>query len=133
MKVSTKLLVELERYLRLESIDKLSVFTTTIIVILVVFALGASALFFLCMSMVEALSMLIGNNAVAYLIVGVFLLFMLLIFLLNKKSWVEDRVVRRMSKSILNSPMLAGDESVLDEGYEDEDAESEIQEGGSGL
>lgn len=121
MKISTKLLVQLEKYLRLETIDKLSVATTFLVVALVVFALGTSAIFFLSTAMVEAISLMIGNSALAYLIVGVFLLLLIWIFLANKKKWVEDKIVRSMSESILNEPMFTGDNSDLDIAEEDDE------------
>ncbi len=114
MKISTKLLVQFERYLRLATIEKLSVVTTFLVVALVVFALGTSAIFFLSTAMVEAISIMIGNSALAYLIVGVCLLLMIWVFLANRKAWVEDRIVRSMSESILSEPMFTGDESELD-------------------
>ena len=114
MKVSTRLFVQLERYLRLETIDKLSVVTTFMIVSGVVFALSTSAIFFLSTALVEAISLMIGNSALAYLIVGLFLILLIVVFLLNKKKWVEDRVVRSMSRNILSEPQVTGDESELD-------------------
>lgn len=133
MKISTKLLVQVEKYLRLETIDKLTVVTTFMIVALVVFALGTSAIFFLSMSLVEAISSMIGNSALAYLIVGVFLLLLIWLFLANKKAWVEDKVVRSMSENILNEPMFTGDDSVLDLDEDADDEETNCKKGGSGL
>lgn len=124
MKISTKLFVQLERYLRLETIDKLSVVTTFIIVAGVVFALGTSAIFFLSTALVEAISLLVGNKALAYLIVGAVLVAMIVVFLLNKKRWVEDRVVRSMSQSILSDPMVTGDDYDLDDELEEEGGEA---------
>lgn len=121
MKISTKLFVQLEKYLRLEMVDKLSVATTFLIVALVVFALGTSAIFFLSTALVEAISLMIGNSALAYLIVGLFLLLLIWIFLANKKRWVEDKIVRSVSESVLNEPMFSGDDSALDLDDEDED------------
>lgn len=121
MKISTKLFVQLEKYLRLEMVDKLSVATTFLIVALVVFALGTSAIFFLSTALVEAISLMIGNSALAYLIVGLFLLLLIWIFLANKKRWVEDKIVRSVSESVLNEPMFTGDDSALDLDDEDED------------
>ena len=118
MKVSTKILVLLERYLRLEAIDKLSVVTTSIVVAGVVFALGTSAIFFLSTALVEAISLMIGNVALAYLFVGLLLVLMIVVFLMNKKKWVEDKIVRNISESILSEPLITGDESDLLEEFE---------------
>lgn len=134
MKVSTKLLVQVEKYLRLETIDKLTVVMTFLVVALVVFALGTSAIFFLSTAMVEAISLMIGgNSALAYLIVGVFLLLMIWLFLANKKAWVEDKIVRSISENVLNEPMFTGDDSQLDLDEDDEEEEPNGKEGGSGI
>lgn len=118
MKVNTKLFAQLEQFVRLETVDKLSVVTTSLIVAGVVFALGTSAVFFLSTAAVEGLSLLVGNKALAYLLVGVVLLLIIWLFLANKKKWVEDRVVRNISESILSEPMVVGDEEDLEEMYE---------------
>lgn len=119
MKISSKLFAQLERYIRLETIDKLSVVTTYMIVALVVFALGTSAVFFLSNALVEALTLVVGNRAVSYLIVGVVLLLMIWVFLANKKAWVENRIVRSLSETVLSEPSIVGDdldvEDILDE------------------
>lgn len=119
MKISSKLFAQLERYIRLETIDKLSVVTTYMIVALVVFALGTSAVFFLSNALVETLTLVVGNRAVSYLIVGVVLLLVIWVFLANKKAWVENRIVRSLSETVLSEPSIVGDdldvEDILDE------------------
>lgn len=119
MKVNSKLFAQIERYLRLETIDKLTVVTSAMIVALVVFALGTSAVFFLSTALVEALSLIVGNTALAYLIVGALLLLIIWIFLANKKAWVEDRVVRSLSESILSEPMILGDDDDMEIVYDE--------------
>ena len=114
MKISTKLFTQLEHYLRLETVDMLSVATYYIIVVLVVFALGTSVVFFLSMALVQALSVWIGNETMAYLVVGLSLLLIILIFWFNKKTWVQNKLVRKISASVLSEPMITGDESELD-------------------
>lgn len=114
MKINTKLFMQLEHYLRLETVDMLSVATYYIIVALVVFALGTSVVFFLSMALVHALSVWIGNETMAYLVVGLALLLIILIFWFNKKTWVQNKLVRKISVSVLSEPMITGDESELD-------------------
>ena len=114
MKISTKLFTQLEHYLRLETVDMLSVATYYIVVVLVVFALGTSVVFFLSMALVQALSVWIGNETMAYLVVGLSLLLIILIFWFNKKTWVQNKLVRKISASVLSEPMITGDESELD-------------------
>lgn len=124
VKVNNKLLIQLERYLRLETVDKLTVVTSFLIVAGVVFALGTSAIFFLSNALVEMLSLIVGNSALAYLIVGVILLLMIWIFLANRKAWVENKIVRSLSESVLNEPMISGD-------VQDIDIEVETEKGGT--
>lgn len=124
VKVNNKLLIQLERYLRLETVDKLTVVTSFLIVAGVVFALGTSAIFFLSNALVEMLSLIVGNSALAYLIVGVILLLMIWIFLANRKAWVENKIVRSLSESVLNEPMISGD-------VQDIDIEVETENGGN--
>lgn len=124
VKVNNKLLIQLERYLRLETVDKLTVVTSFLIVAGVVFALGTSAIFFLSNALVEMLSLIVGNSALAYLIVGVILLLMIWIFLANRKAWVENKIVRSLSESVLNEPMISGD-------VQDIDIEVETEKGGN--
>lgn len=124
MKSGTKLFAQLERYLRLETADRLSVAITALIVAGVVFAIGTSAVYFLSMALVEALSLLVGSKAIAYLIVGLVLLLLIVLFLANKKKWVEAPVVRSVSESILGEPMLVGSDEDLEDLY------AEMEKGG---
>lgn len=124
MKSGTKLFAQLERYLRLETADRLSVAITALIVAGVVFAIGTSAVYFLSMALVEALSLLVGSKAIAYLIVGLVLLLLIVLFLANKKKWVEAPVVRSVSESILGEPMLVGSDEELEDLY------AEMEKGG---
>lgn len=99
----TRLLVHLEQYLKLEAIDKLSVTTTIIIVAGVIIALSTSAVFFLSTGLVKSLSSVIGNEALAHYIVGGILVLIIVVFYMNRKKWVEDRVVRNISHDILSA------------------------------
>lgn len=98
-----KAIALLERYLRMESVDKLTVATTFVIVLCVMFALGTSAVFFLCNGLVKTLSQLIGSESYAYYAVGAFLFALMWIFWSNKKKWVEARMVESLSSSILEA------------------------------
>lgn len=109
------LLTHLERYIRLESIDKLSVATTFIIVAGVLFALGTSAIFFISTGLVQALSIVVGNEALGYFIVGGLLVVVMVVFYMNRKRWVEDKVVRSISRSILDSQIMDTEKGGSDE------------------
>ena len=100
------ILTNLERYIRLESVDKLTVATTFLIVAGVMFALGTSAVFFISTGLVQTLSVMIGNEALSYYVVGGLLIVIMIVFYLKRKSWVEDKVVRNISRSILDSQIM---------------------------
>jgi hypothetical protein len=92
-----------ERYLKLEAVDKLTVATTFLIVALVIFALGTSAIFFLCSGLVHSLSDLVGSEALANYIVGGVLLLIIVLFYVFRVRLVENRVVAAISASILRA------------------------------
>lgn len=95
------LLTLLKQYVKLEAIDKISVATTFMVVAGVIFALATSAIFFLSTGLVKSLSMVVGNEATAYYIVGGLLVLIIIIFYINRKAWIERPIVRSISESML--------------------------------
>ena len=65
-----RLAYRVERYLRLEATERLTVVTTYVVLIAVVMALATSAIFFLSTGTVKALTLLTGSEMVSYYIVG---------------------------------------------------------------
>lgn len=100
----------LRHFLKLEAIDKLTIVTTYLIVIAVVFALATSAIFFLSTGLVKSLSAVIGDEALAYYIVGGVLVLCIIVFYMNRKAWVETPVVRSISSSILTKDTINEDD-----------------------
>ena len=100
-KETSELLKLLQQYMKLEAIDKLSVATTSLIVGGVILVFGVSAVFFLSTGLVKTLSNWIGSEAGAYYLMGGLLVLVILIFYLNRKTWVEQPVVRKISQSML--------------------------------
>lgn len=99
----------LRHFLKLEAIDKLTIVTTYLIVIAVIFALATSAIFFLSTGLVKSLSAAIGDEALAYYIVGGMLVLCIIVFYMNRKAWVETPVVKSISSSILNNEAIDED------------------------
>lgn len=96
-----RLLNQIERYLRLEAVDKSTVMLTSVIVAAICFALATSAIFFLSSGIVKALTLLTGNEMLSFFIVGGVLLVMVPIVYVARKPLVENKVVSSLSRSFL--------------------------------
>ena len=68
-----RLAYRVERYLRLEATERLTMVTTFVVLCAVVVALATSAIFFLSTGTVKALTLLTGSEMWSYYIVGGFL------------------------------------------------------------
>lgn len=99
-------LYRLERYLRLEATDKLTVVTTCVILAAVTFALATSAIFFLSTGVVKSLTLLTGNEMVSYYIVGGVLVLVIVLAFLLRKPLIESQMVRLFSQQLLEGPSL---------------------------
>lgn len=97
-----RLLYRIERYLRLEAVDKLTVVTTCLIVSAVVFALATSAVFFLSTGVVKTVTLLTGNEMLSYYIVGGVLLLVIVVFYSMRKRLIENKMARLFSHSLLD-------------------------------
>ncbi len=86
----------LRRYARIEAVDKVSYVLTVVVVSLVVMALGISAVFFLSSAFVLELSVLVGSEALASLIVGLGLIVLMSVVVVFRKSLIRDCVIRMM-------------------------------------
>ena len=100
------ILHNLERYLRLEAVDKLTVVMTIVIVAAITFALSTSAIFFISMGVVKSITLLTENEMLSFYIVGAVLLLIILIFILLRGPLVERPLVRMLSKNLLETPSL---------------------------
>lgn len=100
-KETSEIITLFQQYMKLEAIDKLSVATTFLIAGGVILVLAASAVYFLSMGIVKTISVWIGSEAGAYYLMGGILIIIIIIFYCKRKAWVEDPVVRRISRSML--------------------------------
>ncbi|MCQ2256776.1 MAG: hypothetical protein MJZ41_02140 [Bacteroidaceae bacterium] len=100
------ILYNLERYLRLEAVDKLTVVCTCLIVGAIIFALATSAIFFLCNGLVKSITLLTGSEMISYYIVGGSLILLMVILCACRKWIIETQLVKVFSKSILEVPSL---------------------------
>lgn len=95
-----------ERYLRLEAVDKLTVVSTCVVVAAITFALATSAIFFLSTGLVKTLTLVTDNEMLSYYIVGAGLVLIILLVFLLRKPLIENVLVKSLSKSILEAPSV---------------------------
>lgn len=114
-----RLAYRVERYLRLEATERLTLVTTYAVLIAVVMALATSAIFFLSTGTVKALTLLTGSEMVSYYIVGGVLVLLIVLAFLLKKPLIENPFVRMFSDQLLNVPtvteQMLGSKSAKDE------------------
>lgn len=95
---SKPLLRLLERYVRLEAVDKLSLVLSFALIAGVVFALGVMTVFCLVQGLVDAINAQIGNLAYSYFIVAGGLLLIIILFCLLRNKIVVNPVVSFFAK-----------------------------------
>ncbi len=125
-----RLAYRVERYLRLEATERLTVVTTYVVLAAVVLALATSAIFFLSTGTVKALTLWTENEMLSYYIVGGFLVLLIVLAFLLKKPLIENPFVKMFSEQLLNVPTLT--EQMLSKNHKDEQirklAESLVRE-----
>lgn len=125
-----RLAYRVERYLRLEATERLTVVTSFVVLAAVTLALATSAIFFLSTGLVKTLTLLTGSEMLSYYIVGGGLLLIILLVFLLRKPLIENPFVRMFSEQLLNVPTLT--EQMVNKRPKDEQirklAESLVQE-----
>ena len=101
-----RLAYRVERYLRLEATERLTVVTSYVVLIAVVLALATSAIFFLSTGTVKALTLLTENEMLSYYIVGGILVLLIVLVFLLKKPLIENPFVKMYSDQLLNTPTV---------------------------
>ena len=101
-----RLAYRVERYLRLEATERLTMVTTFVVLWAVVMALATSAIFFLSTGTVKALTLWTENEMLSYYIVGAFLLVLILLAFLLRKPLIENPFVKMFSEQLLNVPTI---------------------------
>ena len=125
-----RLAYRVERYLRLEATERLTVVTSYVVLAAVVLALATSAIFFLSTGTVKALTLWTENEMLSYYIVGAFLVLLIVLAFLLKKPLIESPFVKMFSDQLLNVPTVT--EQMLSRNRKDEQirklAESLVRE-----
>ena len=95
-----------ERYLRLEATECLTMVTSFVLLAAVTFALATSAIFFLSTGLVKTLTVWTENEMLSYYIVGGVLVLLILLAFLLKKPLIENPLVKMFSEQLLNVPTV---------------------------
>jgi hypothetical protein len=98
----------LERYLRLEATEHLTVVTTYVVLAAVTFALATSAIFFLSTGLVKSITILTGNEMVSYYIVGGVLVLVILLFFPVEKDFGRITVGETFQRTIVGGTYIDG-------------------------
>ena len=95
--------VELQTdYVKVEFVEKMTILLSTLLIITLVIILAIAALFYLFFSLAYALVPVVGSLAISFFIIsGIYLLLIALLFLFRKKLIVNP-LVRFLSKLFLN-------------------------------
>lgn len=101
-----RLAYRVERYLRLEATERLTMVTTFVVLAAVTMALATSAIFFLSTGTVKALTLLTGSEMLSYYIVGGLLVLLILLAFLLRKPLIENPFVRMFSEQLLSVPTI---------------------------
>lgn len=87
-----------EKYAKLELVEKLTFLLTVFILGGILFALASIALYCFCMYLVTALEAQIGNLALSYVIVGGMLLLAALLIYWFRKNLISKPLIRSLMK-----------------------------------
>lgn len=101
-----RLAYRVERYLRLEATERLTMLTTVIVLAAVTFALATSAIFFFSTGMVKTLTLVTEDEMVSYYMVGAILLLLIVLMFIIGKPLIESRLVKIFSSQLLDVPTI---------------------------
>lgn len=94
----------LERYLRLEAAERLTVMSTFVVWGAIALALSVSAIFFLSTGLVKTVTLWTENEMVSYYIVGAALVLIIVLLFVLRKPLIEKRLVSFYSRKLLDTP-----------------------------
>ena len=102
-----RLVLLLERYVRLEATERLTTLTTSVVLGIIAFGVVVSAIFFLGTGMVHSLTAWTGSEELSYYCVGAAFLLLILLLILLKGPLFETPLLRLFGRQLLNGPLLA--------------------------
>lgn len=101
-----RLIADIERLIRLELVDNLTVIASRIIIAAVLFVLGLCSFIFLCLGVVHALANATGSVIVSYCVVGCVVIAMMILFCVLSKRIVVNPLLRLLSKALIGGATM---------------------------
>ncbi len=92
-----------KEYMRLELVEKLTVLSSTCIMVVIAIILGMMALFYLSFSVAYILAPHVGGLTVSFAIITVFLLLLLAVVYVFRKQLIVRPLVRFMANLFMSS------------------------------
>ena len=102
---SKKFLHLVKNYSKIELLDKGSSIISAIIMIIIIISIAAIILFCGCMALYHILLLKTGDPVFSYLMIGLGLLFLVVIFLLLRKHIVLNPVIKLLSKILFKEEL----------------------------
>lgn len=95
----TKQYVKLQTdYLRVQSVEKLTILLSTILIALIILIFAAGALFYLFFTLAYAISPFVGGLAVSFAIITLLYLILIAILYVFRKKWVLNPILNLLMK-----------------------------------
>ncbi len=102
-----KNLVQLvKNYSKMEIVDKGSSILSTVILIIIIIAIGTIAIFCLCMAFYHWLKSKTNDPILSFSIIAIFLLFLCTLIILFKKTLIESPIIKMINKALSGSEDL---------------------------
>lgn len=101
-----RLVADIERLVRLELVESLTVISSRIIIAAVMFVLGLCSFIFLCLGVVHALASATGSVIVSYCIVGGLVIVIMVVFCVLSSRIVVNPLLRLLSKALIGKATM---------------------------
>ncbi|VBB48442.1 conserved hypothetical protein [uncultured Paludibacter sp.] len=85
-------------YLRIQSVEKLTILISTLLIIIVAVVLLAGALFYLFFTLAYALAPVVGGLAVSFGIITLFYLIIAILLLVFRNKWIVNPILNLLMK-----------------------------------
>lgn len=89
-------------YIELHLVEKLTILTSTLILVFVLLILGIIALFYLSFTLAYVLAPLVGGLMVSYAIITGFIILLIILIIIFRKKWIVQPMVHFLANLLLN-------------------------------
>lgn len=89
-------------YVQLQLVEKLTILTSTLILVLVLLILGIIALFYLSFTLAYVLEPLVGSLMASFAIITGFIILLIILIIIFRKKWIVQPMVHFLANLLLN-------------------------------